>query len=164
MKKLFALSLIALFTLSCGLRAKKVAVEKELLLTDSIHVVDENLGKIVENTYRGTIPAADGPGIDVTLTFYHQEYASSGVYRIKETYLEGEDGKDVTLETTGTWEETHPFTDSDTVFVLKDYKDGSVRSYLYKGATIDLLDENMNPIVSENNYTLQRIIENEVVK
>lgn len=161
MKKLFLLALVPALAFSCGQRAKKATAEENLMLKDSIQMV-EGLGAIVQNIYNGLIPAADGPGIDMTLTLIQQESAPTGVYHLKRTYIEGEDGKDKTFESTGSWK-TLP-TESHPIYVLTDYKNGEVSAFVFKGDTIEMLDQNMEPIVSDLNYTLKRIVQNEKVK
>ena len=88
------------------------------------------------------------------MTFYHQEYAPNGVYHLKQTFFEAEDGKDQTFESTGTWNTLE--TDSHPIYVITDYADGSVNYFSDRGETIEMLDQDMNPIESEFDYTLVR--------
>lgn len=152
-----------MMALLCGQRTKKgETVPTEPRLQDSIQVV-EGMGAVVRNVYEGPIPAADTPGQEIVLTLYQQEYAPSGVYHLSRTFIEAEDGKNKTFESTGTWETLS--TDSHPIYVLTEYKTGNVTSFLYKGNTVDMLDADMNPIESEHNYTLvRRGAQNERVK
>lgn len=163
MKKLFLLALIPAFALSCGQRAKKAELqETALTLKDSIQLV-EGMGKVVEDIYEGLIPAADTPGQDWVLTFYHQEFAPTGVYHLAQTFREAAgDGSNETFESTGTWETL--LTESHPVYILREYATGSVVAFTYKGDTIEMLDQEMNPIESEHNYTLQRRLQNAKVE
>lgn len=156
MKKLLVLLLIPLMAASCLNRAKKAAEERaEASLADSLKI-EAGYGAVVEDVYEGTLPAADTPGQVWVLTFYHQEFAPHGVYHLNQTFLEAENGKDKSFESSGTWVllegEGYPHP----VYVLTDYADGSKTYFRYYGQTIEMLDRDMQPAASSLNYTLKR--------
>ena len=63
--------------------------------------LDPKKGAVVQKKYKGTIPAADGPGIVYDLTLFYQQDSDDGVYELDATYLEAENGKDQTFTSTG---------------------------------------------------------------
>ena len=62
---------------------------------------DARLGHWQELHYTGTLPAADCPGIVYDLHIRHREHSGDGTFRLQLTYLEAENGKDVSFSYTG---------------------------------------------------------------
>lgn len=152
--------MIATLAAACGQRVKKIEAQDEaavLTLRDSVHLV-EGLGPVVESIFAGVIPAASNPGQRLVLTFYHQEYGAVGVYHLERTYFEASDGQDEVVEETGRWAMLE--TDPNPVIVMTADVTGSQTAFIFHGATIEMLDTNLQPIESEHNYTLTRIEEN----
>lgn len=164
MKKLLLFSLIVLVALSCGQRSKKSAqAEAVLTIKDSLDLVVDG-GPVVEDVYEGMLPAADTPGQVWVLTFYHQEFIPHGVYHLDQTFLEAENGKDMSFSSTGTWEMLEGEAYVHPVYVLTDYEDGSHTYFRYYGGTIEMLDQDQQPIESNFNYTLKRQLQDAKVE
>lgn len=73
---------------------------KPVNMRDSLKV-DPNKGAVIQKRYKGTVPAADGPGIVYDLTIYYQEETPEGVFELDQTYLDADNGEDKTFSTTG---------------------------------------------------------------
>ena len=56
-------------------------------MRDSLKL-DPEKGAVVQKKYKGTIPAADGPGIVYDLTLFYQQDSDDGVYEL-ERHLSG---------------------------------------------------------------------------
>ena len=78
----------------------KAKPAKPVNMRDSLKL-DPKKGAVVQKKYKGTIPAADGPGIVYDLTLFYQQDSDDGVYELDATYLEAENGKDQTFTSTG---------------------------------------------------------------
>lgn len=63
--------------------------------------MDSQLGKMLTRTYEGILPAADCPGIRYTLIIKNREHSGDGTFSLTQTYLEAEDGKDISFSSTG---------------------------------------------------------------
>lgn len=82
---------------------------KNIRLTDGVWTVSQRdkviyaqeKGKMLTATYEGVLPAADCPGIRYELTIKYPEHSGNGTFVLDQTYLEAEDGKDVTFTVSG---------------------------------------------------------------
>lgn len=115
--------------------------------------------KPVSQTYSGTLPCADCPGIDESVTFIQTgNNPSSGSYSIKDVYKERNDNKP--FVTTGTWVETQgTATDPNAVVyeLMPETNEGQVSYYLKLNDTqIVMLDGNKEKIDSPFNMTLTK--------
>lgn len=84
MKKLFILAALVAAFVSCQSNSKKNA---EAMLEDSIMFVETPVMEFDE-VYTGTIPSADGPGIDYILTLGMTTDGVDTLYSLDMTYLD----------------------------------------------------------------------------
>ncbi len=101
MKCLITIIALPLFLLACGNRQKgkvenAVSVIPEINIIDSLSII-KDAGEVMTDEFTGLLPAADCPGIDYTLLLTHQKSCGSGVYRQTMTYIEAEDGEDLSF-------------------------------------------------------------------
>ena len=164
---LYAVAALTLF--SCGRRndtkiehndnRPDVAYVSKYSVKDSM-ILDKNLGKVVERTYSGVIPAADGPGIRYDLTLWNQEKSGTGAYALSTTYLEADNGKDKTSDSTGKWYTLRgDATDKNaTVFQLvPSNKNDDKMNFLVQGRdSLTMLNASLERANSKLNYTLTR--------
>lgn len=101
--------------------------------------------KYYTGTYRGTIPAADGPGIIMILTL-----APDFTFNLQQTYLSHPDR---TFESSGNWAPTEDLSS----FVINYDKDKNdrMRFYFNDKNQIEMLDQDGEKIDS-NNYKLKK--------
>lgn len=146
---LVAAAAFSVFAVSCGGGVKKT----EVAASDT-----------VERRYMGTIPAADCPGIvyDVTLVNVLPD-STSGGYGLSMTYLEAEDGRDVSFSSTGSWSVVKgiPADPGAVVYRLIEEPMGSgsdvrrdTTDFLFLGDSLVMLGAGMERIASGLNYTL----------
>lgn len=101
-------------------------------------------------SYTGTLPCADCPGIEWTLTLLED-----GAYRLRRVYLQAEDGEDRSFVDVGQWD-----TDGrDDRLVLRGRDEGPARLEVRDAETLSLLDQQGRPIESEFSYELERLID-----
>ncbi len=162
---------------SCGNRTKKAQKEiyKETIelttvgndrnlqttrinIADSL-VKDPKAGAVINERYTGTLPAADGPGIRYDLTVVRQEGVTRGVYALVTTYIEGENGRDVTFTETGRFVTLRGEGKNKGMEYLElTPSDGSSIHYFLKekDGDLTLVDKDLRRADSKLNYTLER--------
>ena len=118
-------------------------------------------GETVESSYEGILPAADCPGIRYSLTVRSAEHSGDGRFTLEMTYLEAEDGKDVTYTVEGDrFTQRGTPDDNDAVvwqLVPDDASEGRYNLLCEDGgARLTLLDADFRRIDSELNYTLEK--------
>lgn len=131
---------------------------KPVNMRDSLKV-DPKKGAVIQKKYKGTFPAADGPGIDYDLTLYYQQDSEDGVYELDATYLEAENGKDKTFSSTGK-RHVKKGTPTDSAAVVYELipSDGSMTLYfLAEGNDLTLLNQDLQQAASDLNYTLKLV-------
>lgn len=101
-------------------------------------------------SYTGTLPCADCPGIEWTLTLLED-----GAYRLRRVYLEAEDGEDRSFVEVGQWEPDG----RDDRLVLRGRDEGPVRLEVKDAETLRLLDQQGRPIESQFSHELEQLAE-----
>lgn len=150
------LTLVALTVLSCGTGQK--STEQQPAILDSLKI-SEGAGEVESEHFVGQLPAADCPGIIYDLTIYHQKYSGDGVYNLKMTYLEAENGKDITFEEQGRQytlrgDATDP---NATVLQLVSFKSPQYpTNFLDLGDSLTMLGAGLTIIDSGLNYTIRK--------
>ena len=121
---------------------------------------DATLGSWQELHYEGILPAADCPGIRYTLTLRHREHSGDGTFQLQMTYLEAEDGKDVTFSYTGrrlTLRGIPSDADATVWQLLVDGKEKDTFNFLRDDdQTLTLLNKDFEKNDSQLNYSLKR--------
>lgn len=126
-------------------------------ITDSLTIIS-TLGELEERIFEGTLPAASCPGIEYTLWLYNQKHSGDGVYKLIQTYIQAEDGKDVTFISFGKqYTLKGDATDSDAVvYQLIPFEAADTLNLLYKDGNLELLNSDFERAASSLNYILQR--------
>ncbi|WP_455641395.1 copper resistance protein NlpE N-terminal domain-containing protein [Parabacteroides sp.] len=128
---------------------------KPVNMRDSLKV-DPKKGSVIQKKYKGTFPAADGPGIDYDLVLFYQQDSDDGVYEMDATYLEAEDGQDQTFSSTGK-RKVKKGTPSNSEAIVYELipSDGTMTYYfLAEGDSLTLLTQDLQKAASGLNYTL----------
>lgn len=131
---------------------------KPVNMRDSLKV-DPKKGSVIQKKYKGTFPAADGPGIDYDLVLFYQQDSDDGVYEMDATYLEAEDGQNQTFSSTGKRKvkKGTPFNSEAIVYELIP-SDGTMTYYfLAEGDSLTLLTQDLQKAASGLNYTLMLV-------
>lgn len=114
--------------------------------------------KVVLGVFEGTVPCADCEGIKMTLTLYQDpKTLGAAGYTLDSTYIGQPNG---TFNRQGQWDYLRGNDDDPnaTIYGLDLDKPALERQYFLKVGDdkITMLDEKMNPIKSNLNYTLTR--------
>ena len=147
MKKIIILALIAIVAGGCrGQKTTKSAAEpaaKQEILNDG-HNARNSLD--YWGTYTGTLPAANAPGLEVTLTLNED-----GTYKLHGHYIERPAETDLDYSGTYSWDETG------SKITLSGLKDGIGR-YKVEENRLRMLDMLYEEITGENagRYVLQK--------
>jgi len=111
----------------------------------------------VNETYRGTLPAADGPGIDYELTLTAAAGSRDTVYALNMTYIDAEGpGKHRTVRTEGRLR--HTGKPGKRAYRL-DPKNGEEVMYfaVVNDSTLRLVNEDLQEAASGLNYDLMKV-------
>lgn len=173
-KYLFTLAALGLLAACSGKKEQKiiepVVLEEEVVLTsspanipvnikDSL-VMESDKGSVMEKQYSGLLPGADVPGIEYDLTLFFQQDSENGVFSLRSTYLDAEDGDDATFMDYGKRKVIRGIPGDKNAIVYRLIpNDGSdeINFQLMEGGDLTLLDKNMHKIDSDHNYTLKLI-------
>lgn len=102
MKKVFMLATLVAALASCHSKQKNEVAEIDLFATDSAGVED------ITEVYYGTLPAADGPGIDYILTLNEEIQGQDTLFTLDMIYLDAEGpGKNMAFKTKGKQHKVH---------------------------------------------------------
>lgn len=160
MKKAFFIMAITLAAcVSCNSNQSQQTDALQDNMLDSL-VIHDGLGDVLERRYAGTIPAADGPGIYYDITLYNQQHSGDGVYSLTQTYLDADNGKDVTFASSGKWNTLRGSAadPDDTVYQLHPYNgDNGITNFLFQHDSITMLNSSFELAPSGLNYTLKKL-------
>lgn len=153
MKKFIAIALaaITLTAVSCG---------KD---KDGRDIMTGNKGEkaVVTDKFSGVLPAADGPGIRYEIVLMHYEGRDGGIFHMRETYLEGENGRDISFDTYGRFMDVRgtKMSQSERILRLTPFEPNkpAVNFARNTGGSITMLDQQMGRIESRLNYTLEKV-------
>lgn len=113
--------------------------------------------KIIQRHYEGLLPAADCPGIIFKLDLANPEFSGNGEYKLSMTYIEAEDGKDLTFHSKGKMFTLRgDATDINaTVYQLIEEGVNDTMNFLYMGDSLIMITKNFERVDSGLNYTLK---------
>ncbi|MDR2936748.1 MAG: copper resistance protein NlpE [Rikenellaceae bacterium] len=166
MKRWIIPVLLAALTAGCGNRAEKKATTD--VLPDSLRIftvvdslaINPDLGELQKIRYVGLIPAADCPGIRYDLTLWNQAFSGDGVYALVMTYIESDDGRDISFYYSGRWGTLRGDVDDPDASICQLYdNERSQDTYLLRRGTdsLTLLTNDRQRIDSPLNYTITRV-------
>lgn len=138
--------------------AETPAASRPVNMRDSL-MMEEGKGTVIERKYHGLLPGADVPGIEYDLTLFFQQDSDNGVYALNMTYLEAEDGEDMTFPSYGKRKVMTGIPDDSRAIVYRlEPNDGSdiMNFQLMQNGDLTLLDDDMKKIDTPFNYTLKR--------
>ena len=157
MKKVIMLAAVVAALASCQSKANKAA-EAE---ADSIAI--EAMSPTVEATevYEGTLPAADGPGIDYVLTLNAATDGVDTTYTLDMTYLDAEgQGQNKTFTSNGKQQTVHKVVNKKPVTAVKlTPKNGEAPMYfvIVNDTTLRLVNDSLQEAVSDLNYDIIKV-------
>ena len=119
--------------------------------------VQSDLGQLQTRVYKGVLPAASCSGIEYQVTLYNYEHSGDGVYEMVLTYIDADEGGNSTYETTGRMYTLRgdAVDKNAVVYQLVPFAEGETVNFLYQQDWLQLLDQELKPIDSKLNYSLE---------
>lgn len=118
--------------------------------------VQTDLGELQTRVYKGLLPAASCTGIEYQVTLYNYEHSGDGVYEMVMTYIDADEGGNSTYETSGRMYTLrgNAVDKNAVVYQLVPFAEGETVNFLYQQDKLQLLDQELKPIDSKLNYSL----------
>ena len=139
----------------------KVTDRVKVLFEQPQSDADESLGMWTTSRYEGILPAADGPGIRYQLALRHRQHSGDGSFLLRLTYLEAENGQNVTFAYTGKrlTQRGTPEDPNATVWQLIADQGEDVYNFLQEkdGQSLTLLNRDFKKKQLPLNYTLKKV-------
>ncbi|WP_321437797.1 copper resistance protein NlpE N-terminal domain-containing protein [uncultured Bacteroides sp.] len=154
MKKLFFILVLGAMV-SCQQKAKDVTATEGAAKDSTEMKLDPALGALQTKTFEGVLPS-QGKGLRYTLTVKIQEKSDNGQYELLRTYIEGNEGKDLTYVTKGTVKTIHG-TEADKraiVWELTPEKNKEISYYQVESDKVIMLSQKMKKTPDWKKYVL----------
>lgn len=132
------------------------AVVREITLKPDMDA-DTSAGRMVSRRWEGLLPAASCPGIRYSLTVHSREHSGDGTFRLVMTYLEAEDGNDMSYAYSGRRYTLRGMAGDDNATVWQFVADnGETFNFQYDNVrnTLTLLNSKFERPQTKLNYTL----------
>ena len=156
MKKVIMLAAVVAALASCQSKANKAA-EAE---ADSLSIEMAPITEVTE-VYEGTLPAADGPGIDYVLTLNAATDGVDTTYTLDMTYLDAEgQGKNKTFSSNGKQQTIQKVVNKKPTKAVKlTPNDGEAPMYfvIVNDTTLRLVNDSLQEAVSDLNYDIIKV-------
>jgi len=152
-KLLFILVLGAM--VSCQQKAKDATATEGAAKDSTEMKLDPAMGALQTKTFEGVLPS-QGKGLRYTLTVKIQEKSDNGQYELLKTYIEGNEGKDLTYVSDGTVKVIHG-TKADKnaiVWELTPEKKNEISYYQVEGDKVIMLSQSMTKTPDWKKYVL----------
>ena len=156
MKKVFMLATLVAALASCHSKQQNNVAEIDVIATDSAGVED------ITEVYYGTLPAADGPGIDFVLTLGVTTDGIDTLYTLDMTYLDAAGpGKNQTFTSKGKKNEIHKVVNNKPKKAVKlTPDDGNSPMYfvIVNDTTLRMVnDSTLQETISQSVYDLTKV-------
>ncbi len=155
MKKVFMLAALVAALASCQSKQTNNVTEVDLIATDSAGV--ENITEV----YRGTLPAADGPGIDYILTLNEEIKGKDTLFTIDMIYLDAEGpGKNVAFKTKGKQQSIHKKVNNHSkkgVKLTPNTGESPLYFLVVNDTTLRMVNDSLMEMTTDTNYDIIRV-------
>lgn len=156
MKKVIMLAAIVAALASCQSKSNKA----EMAEVEDISVATAPVTEMTE-VYEGTLPAADGPGIDYVLTLNAATNGVDTTYMLDMTYLDADgQGKNKTFTSQGKQQTVHKVVNKKPTTAVKlTPSDGDDPMYfvIVNDTTLRLVNDSLQEAVSNLNYDIIKV-------
>ncbi|MFV0585946.1 copper resistance protein NlpE N-terminal domain-containing protein [Bacteroides reticulotermitis] len=157
MKKVFMMVAVVAALASCQSKANKGSEAG----SDSLAVEVASPLSETSEVYQGTLPAADGPGIDYVLALNTAVNGTDTIYSLEMTYLDAEGpGKNKSFTFKGKQESIRKVVNQKTKRGYKlsaDHDDTPVYFVVVNDSTLRLVNENLEEAQTNLNYNLVKV-------
>lgn len=154
MKKVFMLAALVAALASCHSKQQNNVAEMDIISVDSAGVED------ITEIYSGTLPAADGPGIDYILTLNEEISGTDTLFTLDMIYLDANGpGKNLTFKTKGKQHRIHRLVDRHPRKALKltpSTGEPPIYFLVVNDTTLRMANDSLMEITTDTTYDIVR--------
>ena len=154
MKKFFMLATLVVALASCHSKQRNNVAEIDIIAADSDGIED------ITEIYRGTLPAADGPGIDYILTLNEEISGTDTIYMLDMIYLDAKGpGKNIAFNTKGKQQKIQKMVDRNQKKAVKlTPNTGEAPMYflVVNDTTLRMVNDSLMEITTDTSYDIVR--------
>ena len=157
MKKVFLLAALVAAMASCHSKQQNNVAEIDLIATDSAGVED------ITEVYYGTLPAADGPGIDYILTLNEEIKGKDTLFSLDMVYLDAEEpGKNIAFKTRCKQHKLHKMVDNrpkKAVKLTPNAGEPPIYFLIVNDTTLRMVNDSLMEMTTDTSYDIVRVDE-----
>ena len=154
MKNVFMLAALVAALASCHSKQRNNVAEIDIIAADSAGIED------ITEIYRGTLPAADGPGIDYILTLNEEISGTDTIYMLDMIYLDAKGpGKNIAFNTKGKQQKIQKMVDRNQKKAVKlTPNTGEAPMYflVVNDTTLRMVNDSLMEITTDTSYDIVR--------
>lgn len=155
MKKVFMLAALVAALASCQPKQQNNVAEIDVIATDSAGIED------ITEVYQGTLPAADGPGIDYILTLNEEIRGKDTLFTLDMIYLDAEGPeKNVKFSTKGKQQKIHKMVKKQPKKAVKltpDTGESPIYFLVVNDTTLRMVNDSLTEVTTDTNYDIVRV-------
>ena len=155
MKKVFMLAALVAALASCQSKQANNVAEMDVIVADSAGIED------ITEIYRGTLPAADGPGIDYILTLNEEIQGKDTLFTIDMIYLDAQGpGKNVAFKTKGKQKKIHKTVKKQPKKAVKltpNTGEAPVYFLVVNDTTLRMVNDSLMEVTTDTSYDIVRV-------
>lgn len=155
MKKVLMLAAFVAALASCQPKQQNSVAEIDVIASDSAGVED------ITEVYQGTLPAADGPGIDYILTLNEQIKGKDTLFTLDMIYLDAQGpGKNQTYSTKGKQQRIHKVVKRQPKKAIKltpNTGEAPIYFLVVNDTTLRMVNDSLMEMTTDTNYDIVRV-------
>lgn len=155
MKKIFMLATLVAVLASCQSKQQNNVAEIDVIETDSAGIED------ITEVYRGTLPAADGPGIDYILTLNEEIRGKDTIFTIDMIYLDAQGpGKNMAFKTKGKQQKIHKIVNKQPKKAVKltpSTGEPPIYFLVVNDTTLRMVNDSLMEVTTDTSYDIVRV-------
>ncbi|MBR5804326.1 MAG: copper resistance protein NlpE N-terminal domain-containing protein [Bacteroidaceae bacterium] len=154
MKKVFMLAALVAALASCHSKQQNNVAEVDIIATDSAGIED------ITEIYRGTLPAADGPGIDYILTLNEEINGTDTIFMLDMIYLDAKGpGNNIAFNTKGKQQKIQKMVDrrpKKAVKLTPNTGEAPMYFLVVNDTTLRMVNDSLMEITTDTSYDIVR--------
>lgn len=154
MKKFFMWAALFAALASCQSKQQNNVAEMDIIAVDSAGDVD------ITEVYQGTLPAADGPGIDYILTLNEEIVGKDTIFTLDMIYLDAKGpGKNVAFKTKGKQQKIHKVVNKHPKKAVKltpNTGEQPIYFLVVNDTTLRMVNDSLMEITTDTSYDIVR--------
>lgn len=154
MKKVFMLATLVAALVSCQSKQTGNVAEIDVIATDSAGIED------ITEVYQGTLPAADGSGIDYILTLNEEIRGKDTLFSLDMIYLDAQGpGKNVNFTTKGKQQRIHKVVKNQPKKALKltpATGEAPIYFLVVNDTTLRMVNDSLMEVTTDTSYDIVR--------